>query len=616
MFVLLALQFIACLANMEVPETVGTTSEPLAVSGLFSTGVDAGGAPLIAGSVDPHYTLSSNDPLFPGPDAIAVNRDPGWTANTATSKWISVQLTRGGTTGSAYTYTTTFTLGGVDPTTAQISGQWACDDQCVVDLNGTQVAARVSPGWISVTTFTIPAGSPFQLGTNTLAFVTTNTTGGPTGLQVVSLTGTVSGCTKDNQCSAAQFCDTQAANCVSKLPNGTPVPTLTGHAPPLTGVCSAAVGTAVCVSAVCDTSDNDCGLANGDGPCSAANGATVCRSGACSTNLTCEAAGGCNVDADCTGGNWCNEGTHTCTGKLANGTPIPSDPPHANPTLNGTCTNAAATLVCSSAVCDVADSKCGYADGDGACTPQNAATVCRSGACSVIGMCEPAGGCDADGDCAGLWCSESTHQCKAKIPNGGALPSDPPHTNPTLNGMCNAAAATLVCQSGLCDGTTNDCVQCTPANASACTGSTPVCGPANTCVPGPDGGADAGAEAGGIDASADAGLDAGPGPDGAADAAGSDASEDVRAGDDARADAGLDAIAEAGLNEAAGGDTGEGNVEDAAADGSGPNRSGVLEGGGLSCAMSPGRSSDPDGAPLMMLAVVLGAAVARARRKL
>ena len=116
----------------------------------------------------------------------------------------------------------------------------------------------------------VAAGSPFQLGINTLAFVATNTTGGPTGLQVVSISGNVSGCNADNQCSDHAVLQ----HAVGDLrPEGGQrrrrFPTLAGHTPPLTGTCTAAVGTAVCTAAVCDTADNECGLANGDGPCTA-----------------------------------------------------------------------------------------------------------------------------------------------------------------------------------------------------------------------------------------------------------------------------------------------------------------------------------------------------------
>jgi MYXO-CTERM domain-containing protein len=168
--------------------------------------------------------------------------------------------------------------------------------------------------------------------------------------------------------------------------------------------------------------DNDCGYADGDGPCTSSSGMTVCRSGACSTSGVCEPSGGCENDADCTGGNWCDETSATCTPKLANGTSIPVDGPHMNPTLDGECIPAAAMLVCESGVCDIKDNKCGYADSDGPCSSTNAGTVCRSGACSTNGTCEPMGGCNVDGDCPGATCNTTTHACQA-LPDAGT-PTD------------------------------------------------------------------------------------------------------------------------------------------------------------------------------------------------
>ncbi|HEY2406477.1 MAG TPA: hypothetical protein VGI10_10775 [Polyangiaceae bacterium] len=358
---------------------------------------------------------------------------------------------------------------------------------------------------------------------------------------------TTVGCALDSDCPANTWCNEAAKTCGPKLANGVAIPTDAPHTnPTLNGTCTAAAGTLVCTSAVCDTDnkcgrlngdgpctvatgnvvcrsavcdpDLKCGYANGDGPCTAANAATVCRSGSCSTNLLCKAAGGCNVDADCTGGQWCTESTHTCTAKLANGTMLPTDAPHTNPTLNGTCTAAAATLVCTSAACDTTDNKCGrlngdgpctvatgnvvcrstvcdpdlkcgYANGDGPCTTGNAATVCRSGACGANALCKPAGGCNVDADCTGgQWCTESTHTCTAKLGNGTPIPNDAPHTNPTLNGTCTAAAGTLVCTSAVCDtadakcGFANGDGPCTIANGpTVCRSAT--CSASGVCLP-------------------------------------------------------------------------------------------------------------------------------------
>jgi hypothetical protein len=303
---------VACASSPRGTEDIGSTSSALVFTGLFPTGVDATGAPLAVGATDPHYVLTSDDPLRPGPTALVVSAAAGWITNTSTSNWISAQADATGASGGHYTYTTTFTLAGVDPTLVAISGLWACADSCAVALNGTMIASYGAPAGAAVAAFTIPEGSPFVVGTNTLTFVTTDSSGGVTGLHVISMSGRASGCTSDRQCSTAQFCNTQTTSCVAKLPSGTPIPTISGHTPVLDGVCDTGVGASVCAAGVCDQSNNECGLANGNGPCTASNGAILCQSGACSVNGTCEPQGGCNVDGDCTAAQQCDVGTHQC----------------------------------------------------------------------------------------------------------------------------------------------------------------------------------------------------------------------------------------------------------------------------------------------------------------
>ncbi len=299
------------------------------------------------------------------------------------------------------------------------------------------------------------------------------------------------GCDVDADCTGPDWCDESLHACTAPLANGLAIPTDAPHVgPTLTGNCTAAAGMLVCTSAVCDTGDNACGYANGDGPCTATNAGTVCRSGTCSTNSLCEPSGGCNLDADCTRGNWCDQSAHTCTPQLANGKAIPTDPSHANPTLGGSCTAAAGVLVCASGVCDTMNNECGYADGDGPCTVATGPTVCQSGVCSKAGTCEVSGGCNVDADCAaGQWCDESLHGCRSQVPNGMAIPTDAPHTNPTLDGTCTAPAATLVCQSGVCDTKDNACGYangdgpCAQGDAGAAVCRSGACGTSSSCEP-------------------------------------------------------------------------------------------------------------------------------------
>ncbi|HSY25787.1 MAG TPA: hypothetical protein VK841_26900, partial [Polyangiaceae bacterium] len=186
------------------------------------------------------------------------------------------------------------------------------------------------------------------------------------------------GCTLDTDCSAAQWCNTGTGTCSPKLGNGTLVPTVSGHTPPLTGTCSAAVGTAVCISSVCDISNNECGLVDGNSCADA--GASVCQSGTCNSQDTCGVMTGCTQDTDCSPTQWCNTSTGACSGKLGNGTAVPTIAGHTPP-LAGACTAATGAAVCASGVCDPSDNACGLAKGDGPCTTQEGAKVCRTGVC-------------------------------------------------------------------------------------------------------------------------------------------------------------------------------------------------------------------------------------------
>ena len=248
------------------------------------------------------------------------------------------------------------------------------------------------------------------------------------------------GCAVDADCASNQWCNTPTFTCAPKLLNGQDMPTAAGHSPTLNGVCTAAAAIAVCLSAVCDVADNRCGYADGDGPCTVASGPTVCRSGICGTSGVCVASGGCSADSDCAGNEWCNISIQTCTAKLNNGAPIPTDPGHTSPSLNGTCTQAAAVVVCVSGVCDPKDNACGYANGDGPCTSADGGAVCRSTICATTGpnqglcvacvmdaqcpvgtpICTPnnvCGNCLQDSDCgdavSGQVCDASTGLCAA-----------------------------------------------------------------------------------------------------------------------------------------------------------------------------------------------------------
>ncbi len=266
------------------------------------------------------------------------------------------------------------------------------------------------------------------------------------------------GCAVDTDCNTqTQWCNVSTFTCTNKVPNGLAVPNDPQHGTPtIDGKCTGPAANVTCVSGVCDTSDDKCGYADGTGPCTSQNGATVCRSGLCGSGGVCISQGTCTVDADCPNG-WCNISAKICANKIPNGTQVPSDPPHANPTLDGKCSGPAATLTCVSGVCDPKDDKCGLLSGTGPCTPQNGPIVCRSGLCSAGGVCIDPGTCASDADCPDAWCNIAAQKCTPKVPNGNAVPTDPGHTTPKIDGKCNPEAGKLVCVAAVCDPKDDKC---------------------------------------------------------------------------------------------------------------------------------------------------------------
>ena len=350
-------------------------------------------------------------------------------------------------------------------------------------------ADLISP--TGATTLSALASDPLQCGATGCSSCITASACGPTCAACSGATpsclpfvGCVQ-CATDADCASGDFCNTSAHTCAAKLANGAPMPTIAGHTPTLDGNCTSAAGAAVCAAGVCDSLDNRCGLANGQGPCTASNGATLCRSGvcdatdgkcglangdgpcttadaatlcrsgSCSATNVCTAAG-CTTDTDCASSQFCDTQASLCTLKLANGTQIPTVAGHT-PALNGTCNPTVGAAVCASAVCDPTDNRCGYADGDASCTSANAATICRGGACSSTGKCTSTGSCLSDSDCsASQFCDTASATCVAKVGNGQPIPTIAGHS-PALDGTCTTAEGAAACASGVCDTTDGRC---------------------------------------------------------------------------------------------------------------------------------------------------------------
>jgi hypothetical protein len=161
---------------------------------IFNTAVNSGGTPLAAGVADPHYSLISapNGVLL---TALATTPNPAWVANTVTAGWISPGDS--GSTdwpGGNYDYQTTFSLAGLDPTTTQLTGEWAVDNTACISINGVMTGNCIMSdsqfGTLTAFSFLLTTGL-FQTGTNRIDFIVNNESG-PTGLIVDNLVATAS----------------------------------------------------------------------------------------------------------------------------------------------------------------------------------------------------------------------------------------------------------------------------------------------------------------------------------------------------------------------------------------------------------------------------------------
>lgn len=161
------------------------------ITGLFNTGVDAAGAPLVGTNVnDPHYVIISS------PGAGVSNITPVTfnccyfadqpSGTNGNSRWISVNANGSNAGAGTYIFELTFSLAGLDPTSATITGRFAADNHSTIKLNGTVVPGSTDT-FGAYTNFSI--SSSFVAGTNKLDFVVVDD-GAPMGLRVDSLAGT------------------------------------------------------------------------------------------------------------------------------------------------------------------------------------------------------------------------------------------------------------------------------------------------------------------------------------------------------------------------------------------------------------------------------------------
>ncbi len=165
---------------------------PIPIPGLFNTGQG-----LAEGAADPNYLLTVCPVGFSGACSSVVTVTDGFPippyfANAASDKWI--QPLGDGPAGlddnhvaGVYTYTATFSLAGLDPTTAVLHLSLAADNSVIAFLNGNPIGSAVGFGAYTAQP-DVTNDAFFSAGLNTLTFDVTNdpfTGANPSGLRAL-----------------------------------------------------------------------------------------------------------------------------------------------------------------------------------------------------------------------------------------------------------------------------------------------------------------------------------------------------------------------------------------------------------------------------------------------
>ena len=137
---------------------------------VFNTGVNNANQVLPGGAVDPHWTLQGGGAI------IATDIVGDYVPNDSVSRWLSVDANAlDDDPAGLYIYATTFSLAGLNPSSARISGQFASDNGSVIFLNGVSTGITDANQFHSYTPFSITSG--FVPGVNTLEARVTNSPG-------------------------------------------------------------------------------------------------------------------------------------------------------------------------------------------------------------------------------------------------------------------------------------------------------------------------------------------------------------------------------------------------------------------------------------------------------
>lgn len=174
---------------------LATSVQAVAIATLYDTGVDNSGAVQANGSAEIHWQLAAPGFVVASPFVVDSNIGypfPSWLPDDASSGWIAPSTDAYDPIGSSgsYNYKISFSLAGLDPTTAVIEGCFAFENTAQVFLNGTALTAGsiTYTAGNSFSNWSLLALQPADIallngGTNTFSFQVDNESAA-TGLRV------------------------------------------------------------------------------------------------------------------------------------------------------------------------------------------------------------------------------------------------------------------------------------------------------------------------------------------------------------------------------------------------------------------------------------------------
>ncbi|MCA9529261.1 MAG: hypothetical protein KC543_03905, partial [Myxococcales bacterium] len=252
-------------------------------------------------------------------------------------------------------------------------------------------------------------------------------------------------CASDSDCAAGQWCEDVAGGshtCQPKVTNGQAIPG---------GACDTTLGARACVSGVCDTGSNECGIGLGHSGCTAD---AQCLSGVCiASGVNAGTCQPCRAGSDCSGGTpACDTASNACVQCTSSGDCSGSTP---------SCDTSSHTCVACAGDNGSGGARSCPSSTDPYCAPTGECTKCTGNSeCAAGGhagaICNVATGacgdtCASDSDCAaGQWCEDvagGSQTCQPKVTNGQAIPG----------GACDATLGARACVSGVCDTASNEC---------------------------------------------------------------------------------------------------------------------------------------------------------------